>query len=416
MAIGGGDAFSPSAALLTIALLGVPPLLMFHSWLPEKFSRYAHFVPCLILSITVFFRIHALWNSDGHDSQVVEWLPEGINKFSAIPYVFSGPAGIMFGLLLGFSIGIAIRKTDNVTLRIHRWAALCWIVLLGWGTPSDGFARSIEDMSLSAIESPIGWQNMMFPILGIGLSLIVLPTLSLAEISSPRTIHPLRLIASVCVIVLLLDLSSEKALSALMILIIAAIYHLIISAWVHQERGLTSSDKWKSLQFVFFHSTFVLIIGTSLLSMSEPNIGTFGEAIWSSRIAIGWILVCGLGGALLPTIGFDSRPRPEVWGFLSGFFFAPAFLPRLEYIEFSFVPILILVVTMPILATSTETHPSLTFSRKTLEISGLILIQVFLLILASQNLIPISLLVVFIGLPVVYIHLKSWELIVDEEE
>ena len=68
MAIGGGDAVSPTAALLTIALLSIPPLLACHPWLPPRLSRFVHLIPITLVGLAVLFRIQVMWVADGHDA------------------------------------------------------------------------------------------------------------------------------------------------------------------------------------------------------------------------------------------------------------------------------------------------------------------------------------------------------------
>ncbi len=416
MAIGGGDAVSPTAALLTIALLSIPPLLAFHPWLPSRFSRFVHLIPVILIGGAVLFRVQAMWIADGHDTQVVGWLPKGTDGFSALIHIFDGPAGLMLGLLFGFALGIAIRPKDYLTLRLHRWAALCWLVLLGWGTPSDGFARNLSEIPLSDFASETDWKNLLFPILGLGLSLVVLPTLSFAEISGPNLIPTIQLVAAISISLLLLDLSTGTAMSAVMILLLGAMAHIIVALWIQEKRGQAQRGKWGGLLLVFFYSSIFITAATGFVASSEPRLTGFEDAIWSSRLTVGWILVCGLAGALLPTIGWDSRPRPEVWGFLSGLLIAPALLPRMELVEHSLIPILLLSVTMPVMASFVEFRPEFSVLRRILELSLIIGGHIIVLFLTVTGVFPLTLIVLLMLLPICWVHHQSSISSPDEEE
>ena len=78
------------------------------------------------MSLVVLHRIFAFWKVDLTDSQVVGFLPSDITGIEALMYIFSGPDGLMLGLLFGFSIGLAIRTKKN---HEYRWAAFIWILI-----------------------------------------------------------------------------------------------------------------------------------------------------------------------------------------------------------------------------------------------------------------------------------------------
>ncbi|MEE3083615.1 MAG: hypothetical protein VX320_05995 [Candidatus Thermoplasmatota archaeon] len=416
MALGGGDAVSPTAALLTIALLSVPALLASHPWLPPRLSRIVHLIPALLLGGAVLFRIQAMWIADTHDAQVISWLPENTDGPAALLHIFDGPAGLMLGLLFGFALGIAIRGKDHLTLRIHRWAALCWLILLGWGTPSDGFARHIDAMPLTAFASETDWKNLAIPFLGLGLSLIVIPTLSQAEISGPNSLSTTQIVAAFSIGLLLLDLSDEIAMSAVMILLVGSLAHLIVSLWIEDRRGQPQHGKWCALLVVFFYSSFAIILGLSFLASSAPQVMGIEDAIWSSRLSVGWILVCGLAGSLLPTVGWDSRPRPEIWGFLSGLLVASALLPRMELIEYSLLPILLLSVTMPIVASLVESKSEVSLLQRMVELLLILASHIISILLVSKEILPLTTMILIIILPIFWIHYHSHNSNFHEEE
>ena len=96
--------------VLTAALLIVPVLLMCRDWMP----KWIHRVPFTIVSIAIIFRIFAFWTIDLTDSQVGGYLPEDVFGFATILHIFDGPSGLMLGLLLGFSAGIALALITTV--------------------------------------------------------------------------------------------------------------------------------------------------------------------------------------------------------------------------------------------------------------------------------------------------------------
>ena len=167
---------------------------------------------------------------------------------------------------------------------------------------------------------------------------------------------------------------------------------------------------------VFFYSSIFITAATGFVASSEPRLTGFEDAIWSSRLTVGWILVCGLAGALLPTIGWDSRPRPEVWGFLSGLLIAPALLPRMELVEHSLIPILLLSVTMPVMASFVEFRPEFSVLRRILELSLIIGGHIIVLFLTVTGVFPLTLIVLLMLLPICWVHHQSSISSPDEEE
>ena len=143
----------------------------------------------------------------------------------------------------------------------------------------------------------------------------------------------------------------------------------------------------------FFLSAGLLIIGFSWSSIPDEFLLSF----WPSRLAIGWILLCGIGGAMTPTMGFDANPRPEAWGFHTGIILAPALLPDIAMIQLALLPILIISIVMPIIATLPEYRPSIDWKRRGLE--SVLLISTLPIALFLSDIIPASLVVIIAILP-----------------
>ena len=380
---------SATTLVLTIALLLVPVLLLARDWMPA----WSHKVPFAIISLAVLLRIHAFWTINLTDAQVVGYLPEDVSGMEAILHIFDGPAGLMLGLLFGFSAGIALSESNSIE---HRWMTLCWVLLLGWGMDSDAFA-TIAPTPLAGHPSILDWNSIVYPLLGLGLSLLVIPTLVHID-----TVPTSRLIATICICILFLDLSSSPV--AWMLLSLMA--HRLSSLRIHAIRGVSSHRRWMGLMTTFFLSAVLLMVGVSWSSMTDDIL----LSIWPSRLAIGWILLCGIGGAMTPTMGFDANPRPEAWGFHSGIVLAPALLPGIALIQYAQLPILVIAIVMPIIATLPEYRPSIDWKRRVLEL--VFLISILPLTLFFSGLIPVSLIVVLTLLPL----LIKFEHSVDEEE
>ena len=380
---------SATTQVLTFALLVVPVLLMARDWMP----KWIHRAPFAIISVAILLRLHAFWTADITDAQVVGYLPSNSTGFSAIVHIFDGPDGQMLGLLFGFSSGLALTKPEVI---VHRWATLCWILILGWGIDSDAFVE-MAATPLSDHPSALDWRSAIYPFLGVGLSMLVIPTIVHIENAS---LSPLG--ASIAVCILLIDLSS----SPIGWMFVGLIAHRLSSLRIDNVRGTSPRRRWMGLMLTFFLSSGLLIIGLAWFAYGEQ----YTLAIWPSRQAVGWILLCGVVGALTPLIGYDARPRPEAWGFHTGTILAPALLPGLPLIEHAQLPILILAITMPIVATLPEYRPKLSINRRFVE--SIVLLSILPIWILLSDIIPMSLLALILLLPLL-IH---FEYPGDEEE
>jgi len=374
---------------LTVGLLLVPILLLGRDWMP----KWIHKIPLAIISLAVIFRIYAFWTVDITDTQVAGYLPVHVTGIEAVLHIFDGPAGLMLGLLLGFSMGIALINPNTSECR---WVTLCWVLLLGWGVDSDGFA-TISATHLTDQASILSWHSVVYPLLGLGLSIIVIPTLvHIENATTPR------LVAAFCIGLVFLDISSSPV--AWMLLSLLA--HRYSSLRIHSIRGAATQHRWIGLTLTFFLSSVFIVIGLSWLAMPSDH----WSAIWPSHFTVGWILLCGIAGALTPTMGYDANPRPEAWGFHTGVILAPALLPNLALIEHAHLPVFLLGITMPILATLPEYRPQITWKRRGLE--AIILLSTLVFSLYLTNYIALSLIVIIVTLPL----LLKFNHSVDEEE
>ena len=375
--------------LLTVALLVIPVLLLARDWMP----KWVHRVPFAIISLTVMVRILAFWTIDLSDAQVVGYLPSDVSGLSAITHIFDGPDGLMLGLVFGFSAGIFWMNPASSECR---WITLCWILLIGWGIDSEGFA-TIPETALTAQPATLAWLSLIYPLVGLGLTTIVIPTLvDLENTSNPQ------LASTFCIIIVFLDFSS----SPVAWMLLGLVSHRITGLRIHSYRGVATQHRWAGLLLTFTLSSIFIIIGLSWLASPQEPL----NVLWPSRFTIGWILLCGIVGALTPTMGYDAFPRPEAWGFHSGLILAPALLPNLAWVEYAQYPIFIIGIIIPILATLPEYRPQMNMKRRIFE--GSLLVSILPISLYLCTYIPLSLLVIIAIVPVLIRFQES----VDEEE
>ena len=401
MAIGGGEVVSPTAALLTTALLLCPPLLVTWPWLRERtqsfgekwqrlVERLVPLSPLLLILLALIFRIDAVLSADGRDSHVAAWLPEGVGGAAAIPYIFAGEAGAMFGVLLGFAAMLAWRTRDanshdSMQVRAVRWAALAWVVLLGWGTPSDAFSISVASSALPPFGSVPEMFGLDMVLLGALIVHPLLSTIARLEIHGMRFASKLRLgsalvVGSVAMLISQTGRMGEGvAMLALGITLVGVGGHLIVSMKIYDLRGQGKGRKWTGLLRTFVHSILFIVIGTAWVAWQDPAVASFHNALWETRYISGWVLMCGLVGAMAPMAGFDSRPRPEAWGWHSGTLFSIAIFPGLPFASAAFAPVFLAATTVPILATHPEKRPRLAPTQRIIESILIIAAQILLL-------------------------------------
>ena len=360
--------------LLTMALLATPLVLFFADRLP----KWLHKFPICIVGLVVLLRLIAFWKVDLTDAHVVGYLPNDITGLATLMYIFSGPDGLMLGLLFGFSAGLALRVNH---LLEYRWAAFIWILILGWEINPDAFA-TIASTPLSSHPSVLDWQSLAYPIIGLLLSSLVVPLLTQPE--SPPSI---RTIAVFCVLIVFTDLTNSPI--AWMLLGLTA--HRSSALRADSIRGIASRRRWVGLLSIFVITHILLIYSV----MQNPS--STESVTWTARYAIGWILLCGILGALTPLAGFDARPRPEAWGFLTGMVVAPALLPNIPHIDAFHLPLLIIAIIMPWVGTLPEARPKLSRNRRLLELTAFLLVLPFVLHLSS--LLPASILAILLVAP-----------------
>ena len=345
--------------LLTVALLATPLVLFFVDRLPTWLQKF----PICIVGLVVLLRLFAFWEVDLTDAHVVGYLPNDVTGLATLMYIFSGPDGLMLGLLFGFSAGLTFRVNH---LQESRWSAFIWVLILGWEINPDGFA-TIASTPLSSQPSVLDWQSLAYPIIGLLLSGLVVPSLTRQETASS-----MHIIAIFCVLIAFIDLTNSPI--AWMLLGITA--HRSSALRVDSSRGIASRRRWVGLLVIFVMTVILLLYSVMQNPSSDDSI------TWAARYAIGWILLCGILGALTPLAGFDAHPRPEAWGFLTGMVVAPALLPNIAHIGTFQLPLLIAVIIMPWIGTLPEARPKLSRNRRLLELTAFTLLLPLVLYLS----------------------------------
>jgi len=118
---------------------------------------------------------------------------------------------------------------------------------------------------------------------------------------------------------------------------------------VHRTR--IGSDRWKGLVATFSHSLFWILIGGWCLLAGLPGVdASWGAIALLARLATPLILI-GAVGMLLPLIGFDERPRAEIWGWTMMLMLgAPALAlwePRSAFLALTLLPALSFTAIIP---------------------------------------------------------------------
>ncbi len=337
--------------LLTVALLVTPVVLFTANRLPKWLQKF----PICIVGLVIFLRFIAFWEVDLTDAQVVGFLPSGVTGAATLLYIFSGPDGLMLGLLFGYSIGLIIYVKQ---IEEYRWSAFIWILILGWEINPDGFA-TIASTPLSSHPSVLDWQSFAYPIFGLLLSSLVIP--SLVQMESTPSVQTA---ATFSILVAFTDLTN----SPIGWMLLGLVAHRCSALRTDKLRGIASRKRWVGLLLIFVLTLVLLFYALIQNSNSVDHI------IWTSRYTLGWILLCGITGALTPLAGFDARPRPEAWGFLTGMILAPSLLPNLAHIGTFQLPLVIIAIIMPWIGTLPEDRSELSRNRRLLEWTLLLLV------------------------------------------
>ncbi len=421
MAVGSGDAFSLPATLLTVILLWSFLQWSAPLWLPsmaekypDKAKFYRHFdrsltilpVALVLLVVLALFRAHFVQDfTHGH---VVSF---GISSSSAWQRMLHGPVNTVgspwLGIIILFSITTLVKECfgnsgyslfdehgADLRARVLRWHGFLWPLMLIGFIPSDAFAVYTEPQTFigSQIAPLRTTLTLIFAGIGLGIwpyavanysqsgdmkegdnfllasitAVLALFFLAMENLSSQRVDEFGELIA--------LGEMTEFALTlSLMVLLLGWPIFLMLMSKVHEKRGIAKGRRWLGLTRAFAHTLVLIWLSGAVILESLPHIDGWSSAFWLSLTLMLPLAIFGFVGTLLPIVGQDSSPRPEVWGFFLVMSLAIPFLTIREPLTAVLMPGLFMsMTTLPLLATHPELRPNLPIQNRVFE-SGVLI-------------------------------------------
>jgi len=424
--VGGGDAFSLSATLLTIILLW--SLLQWTApwWLREisraqsadieklrLFDRMLTLLPLILLGIVMMDLIWSHYTLDLTRAHVANYGGENFSVWQrvqaclfsegapwlAIPLFFS-LSSIICEYLCSFDnslLGDEIEANQRATtLRLH---GLLWPFMLLAFMSSNSFA--VYSLPLSIGEATLlSSSNAIFLMLsGSSLGVWVHFTSRLAQqnidilkhfnqvvLAGILTLAPLVAFQGVLptsgewlLFSQSVSLGNEATLglfASFAILILGWPFFLFLLTRVYTTRGQAREGRWLGLLHIFCHTLFFTLLSGIIVLEPLPNISSLSSAIWLSLTLMLPLAVAGLLGSLLPMAGLDARPRPEAWGFFLGMTVVIPFFTIREPLTAALVPgLFVSMAALPLLATHTEKRSNLSIQRRGFESATLLILS-----------------------------------------
>ncbi len=421
MAVGGGDAFSLPATLLTLILLWSFLQWSAPLWLPGMYEKYpdkAKFlrnfdrsltilpVVLVLLVVLVLFRIHYV--QDFNHGHVVNF---GINSSSALQRMLHGPFNTVgspwLGIIILFALTTFVKEifgnsdyslfddeSADLRARVLRWHGFLWPLMLVGFIPSDAFSVHSEPQTfigsqIVPIQTTI---TLIFAGIGIGIwpyamanysqsgeigkgdnfllagipAVLALFFLAMSNLSSQQIDDFDELIA-------LGQFSQISLAISMVVLLLGWPVFLLLLTKVHQKRGIAKGRRWLGLTRSLAHTLILTWISGAVILESLPHIDGWFSALWLSLNLMLPLAIFGVVGTLLPIVGLDSRPRPEVWGFYLLMSLSIPFLTIREPLTVVLMPGLYMsMTTLPLLATHPEKRPNLPVQTRGIE-SGVLI-------------------------------------------
>ncbi|MDP7311807.1 MAG: hypothetical protein QF831_00060 [Candidatus Thalassarchaeaceae archaeon] len=426
MAVGGGDAFSLSATLLTIILLW--SLLQWTApwWLRElsrsqsadieKFrllDRMLTLLPLILLGIVMIDLIWSHYTLDLTRAHVANYGGENFSVWQRIQASLFSEDAPWLAIPLFFSLSSIICEYwcgfDNslfdgeikanqraTTLRLH---GLLWPFMLLAFMSSNSFAVYSQPLSIgeATLLSP---SNAIFLFIsGSSMAVWVHLTSRLAQqnIDILKQINQVVLVGILTLAPLLafqgvlpksgewllfsqsVALGNEATLAlcaSLAILLLGWPFFIFLLTRVHATRGQARERRWIGLLHIFCHTFFFTLLSGIIILEPLPNISSLSSAIWLSLTLMLPLAVAGLLGSLLPMAGLDARPRPEAWGFFLGMTVVIPFFTIREPLTAALVPgLFVSMAALPLLATHTEKRSNLSIRRRGFESATLLILS-----------------------------------------
>lgn len=424
MAVGGGDAFSLPATLMTIILLLSFLQITAPWWLPELAKKYPDYhsffqkldtgftlIPIVLIFFATISLAHAHFTGDLTSEHVANF-GSGVEGISALPHLFfaSGSPWFAVPFMICASHLFARNKGHTESLfddgldadfraRVLRWQGYVWIIVLIGFIPSESFAVHSTPLTFSGSELMTLPAIVSLLILGVMLGFWPLAISKLSR-SGVKHLGRLAVVSGAVIISLIFltidsikldhfsdlpalfstnEVGSLTLTMSILILLFGWPMFLTITDKVHEKRGVAKGRRWLGLQRTFGHTLVLTWVSGAVLLEPLPHIAGWSSAFWLSFTLTLPLAVTGLFGTLLPMAGLDSRPRPEAWGFFLMMTLAIPLLTIREPLTALLAPGFFLsMTTLPLLATHPEKRPDLKMAKRLLES-----LSVFILTIAS---------------------------------
>lgn len=430
MAVGGGDAFSLAATLLTIVLLWSLVQWTAPWWLGEMgrrqslessklrlLDRMLTFLPMVLLSIVTLDLIWSHYTLDLTHAHVANFGGEQFSSWERIQASLFSDGSPWLAIPLFFSISsFACEKwfgfenslfgneiEANQRSTVLRFHGLLWPFMLLAFVSSNSFAVFSEpQLALDANLLP-SISSILLVIAGASLGVWIHLTsrLSQHDDNLEKQIYPILITAFLTIFSLLAfrgvlpkadewnQFADSIALGNEVDLTLCLSFALLLVSWpsflflltkVHSIRGQARERRWLGLLHIFFQTLIFSWLSGVVILYNLPNISNLSYSMWVSFTLLLPLSVAGLLGALLPMAGLDARPRPEAWGFFMMIVLASLFFTIREPLTATLVPGLFISMTsLPTMATHFEKHPTLSVEKRVIESFSLLILSAIML-------------------------------------